>query len=62
MAKNISVWIDEVKFSEMSKIKALSNLTWAQVLELGIFALSKVENKGSVEMGSGNWDKLFKTR
>jgi len=60
MARNISIWLNDDKFAEMAKIKALSNLTWAQILELGVFALEKTGIKSNVEMGSGNWDKLFK--
>lgn len=59
MAKNVSIWIDNEKFKEMAKTKATSNLNWAQILELGIFTLSKVDTKGNVNMGSGNWEKLF---
>jgi len=62
MAKNVSIWVDNEKFKEYAKIKAVSGFTWAEVLDLGVFAVSELKKTGDVDMGSGNWNKLFKKR
>lgn len=43
MAKNISLFVDDVTKEEWGKVKTQANLTWVQILKLGIETIKKKE-------------------